>query len=173
MEGFEEATGVRVVPGRTEHEILSGGRRVYLCHGEYLEGRRGFWHRVQEFIRSRLVERLYTRLPASLAKAGARFYRWVSGRRFLPRSRRPGRSVVLSEAVLEDRFRAGADGIVCGHVHRAEERKYLVDGREKMLRTLGDWSKRPNWWIEEDGRWEFQEGEPLEASAESRPNAEG
>ena len=162
MGGFEEATGVRVVPARTEHEIAAGGRRVYLCHGEYLEGRRGFWKGVQEFIRSRFVERLYTRLPGRLAKGGAQFYRWVSERRFLPRSRRPARSVALSDALIEDRFRAGADVIVCGHVHRTRERTYRVDGREKTLRTLGDWSQRPNWLVEEDGRWELHEEPPPE-----------
>ena len=155
MLGFEDATGVRVVPGRTEHEIASGGRRAHLCHGEYLEGRRGFWIRVQEFIRSPRVERFYTRLPACLALGGAQFYRWVSERRFLPRRRRPPRSVTLSEAILEERFRAGADVIVCGHVHRAARKTYLVDGREKLLLTLGDWADGPNWLVEENGRWEF------------------
>ena len=170
MEGFEGATGVRVVPGRTEHEMTAGGRRVYLCHGEYLEGRRGFWRNVQEFIRSRVVEWAYTRLPGWWAKRGARFYRWVSERRFLPRRRRPPRSIALSDALVAERFCAGADVIVCGHVHRAEERAYTVDGRAKTLLTLGDWSDRPNWLVEEDGRWELRE-HPAEPTAE--PSAGG
>jgi UDP-2,3-diacylglucosamine hydrolase len=157
MEGFTEATGVAVAPGRTEHEIAAGGKHVYLCHGEYLEGRRGFWIGVQEFIRSRGVERVYTRLPACLAKAGARFYRWVSEGRFLPGKPKPRRAVVLSEALLEERFRNGADVIVCGHVHRAERRDFFIDGRAKTLFTLGDWADRPNWLVEDDGDWRLSE----------------
>ena len=157
MEGFFEATGVAVAPGRTEHEIAAGGKRVYLCHGEYLEGRGGFWIGVQEFIRSRGMERLYTRLPGCLAKAGARFYRWVSERKFLPGKRRPPRKVILSEALLEERFRNGADVIVCGHVHHAQRRDFLIDGLPKTLFTLGDWADRPNWLVEEDGEWRLSE----------------
>ena len=150
MEGFAEATGVAVAPGRTEHEIAAGGKRVYLCHGEYLEGRRRW---AEEFIRSRAVEWFYTRLPACVAKAGARFYRGVSERRFLPGKPKPRRAVVLSEALLEKRFRNGADVIVCGHVHRAERRDLSVDGRPKTLFTLGDWAERPNCLVEDDGEW--------------------
>ena len=157
MEGFTEATGVAVAPGRTEHEIAAGGKHVYLCHGEYLEGRRGFWIGVQEFIRSRGVERVYTRLPACAAKGGARFYRWVSEGRFLPGKPRPRRAVVLSEALLEERFRNGADVIVCGHVHHAERRDFFIDGRPKTLFTLGDWADRPNCLVEDDGDWRLSE----------------
>jgi UDP-2,3-diacylglucosamine hydrolase len=157
MDGFTEATGVALAPRRTEHEIAAGGKRVYLCHGEYLEGRRGFWIGVQEFIRSHGVERVYTRLPACAAKGGARFYRWVSERRFLPGKPRPRRAVVLSEALLEERFRSGADVIVCGHVHRAERRDFFIDGRARTLFTLGDWADRPNCLVEEDGEWRLSE----------------
>jgi len=150
MEGFTEATGVVLAPRRTEHEIVAGGKRVYLCHGEYLEGRR---RRAEEFIRSRAVEWFYTRLPACAAKGGARFYRWVSERRFLPGKPKPRRAVVLSEALLEERFRSGADVIVCGHVHRAERRDFFIDGRARTLFTLGDWADRPNCLVEEDGEW--------------------
>jgi UDP-2,3-diacylglucosamine hydrolase len=154
MEGFTEATGVAVAPGRTEHEIAAGGKHVYLCHGDYLEGRR---RRAEEFIRSRAVERVYTRLPACAAKGGARFYRWVSEGRFLPGKPKPRRAVVLSEALLEERFRNGADVIVCGHVHRAERRDFFIDGRAKTLFTLGDWADRPNWLVEDDGEWRLSE----------------
>jgi hypothetical protein len=41
-------------------------------------------------------------------------------------------------------------------VHRVARKTYLVDGREKLLLTLGDWADGPNWLVEEDGRWEFE-----------------
>ncbi|MGB2997010.1 MAG: metallophosphoesterase [Phycisphaerae bacterium] len=158
MGGFAEATGVEVVQGKTEHEIAAGSQRVYLCHGEYLVGRRGLAFRAQEFFRSRPVEWLYTRLPAFLSKRGARLYRWVSERRFLPAGRRGSRVVHLSPELLAERFRTGIDVIVCGHVHHPERRVSVIDGLEKVLFTLGDWSEGASYLVEEDGRWRLYPG---------------
>jgi len=149
--GFEEATGIRVVPGRTEHRLAVGAQRVCLCHGDYLEGRTdcGLW--IQEFIRSPGFERRFIRLPASVAKAMAEFYRWLS-------ARKPRRSCRMSDARLEAEFRRGADIVVCGHFHEARRRTLRVDGREAVLFTVGDWSEGESFLVEEDGRWELRGG---------------
>ena len=78
MRGFSEATGIEVVPHRTHAQLTIDGRRVALCHGDFLEGRRDVWFQVQRLIRSRPVEWVWTRLPTGLARSGARFYRGVS-----------------------------------------------------------------------------------------------
>ena len=149
--GFEESTGIRVVPGRTGHRLAAGSQRVYLCHGDYLEGRSGWGFRIQEFIRSRGFERQFIRLPAFVAKAMAEFYRWLS-------TRKPRRSCRMSDGVLEAEFRRGADIVVCGHFHEARRRKIQVDGREAILFTVGDWSEGESFLAEEDGRWELHGG---------------
>jgi UDP-2,3-diacylglucosamine hydrolase len=164
--GFEEATGIRVVPGRTGPRLgrgsvglylnvprcsRSGLDRVYLCHGDYLEGRTDFGLRIQEFIRSPGFERQFIRLPARVAKAMAGFYRWLS-------SRKPRRSCRMNDGVLEAEFRRGADIVVCGHFHEAQRRKIQVDGREAVLFTVGDWSEGESFLVEEDGRWELHGG---------------
>ena len=165
--GFEEATGIRVVPGRTGPArrgsvglylnvprcSRSGLDRVYLCHGDYLEGRSGWGFRIQEFIRSPGFERRFIRLPASVAKAMAEFYRWLSTLFLKPR-----RACRMSDGVLEAEFRRGADIIVCGHFHEARRRKIHVDGREAILFTVGDWSEGESFLAEEDGRWELHGG---------------
>ena len=169
MRGFEEATGIEVPPGRTELRLDVGGRQVLLCHGDYLEGRRGLGFRIQEFIRSRPVEWVWTRLPGCLAALGARFYRWVSGRK----GRRPRRAGAagrgphgLSEDALRAEFGRGTDVIVCGHVHAAQEVALEVDGRPRTLLTLGCWSDGESYVVEEDGRWTLCAG-PGEAAAET------
>ncbi|MBE3100012.1 MAG: UDP-2,3-diacylglucosamine diphosphatase [Planctomycetes bacterium] len=163
--GFEESTGIRVVPGRTERArrgsgglylnvprcSRSGLDRVYLCHGDYLEGRTGWGFRIQEFIRSPGFERQFIRLPARVAKAMAGFYRWLS-------NRKPRRSCRMSDGVLEAEFRRGADIVVCGHFHEAQRRTLQVDGREAVLFTVGDWSEGESFLAEEDGRWELHGG---------------
>jgi UDP-2,3-diacylglucosamine hydrolase len=180
--GFEESTGIRVVPGRTGHRLLVRVpsskfqvpserpvcdavfnleletwnleppcfQRVYLCHGDYLEGRSGWGFRIQEFIRSPGFERRFIRLPARVSKAMAEFYRWLSNLFLKPR-----RSCRMSDAVLEAEFRRGADIVVCGHFHEARRRKIQVDGREAVLFTVGDWSEGESFLVEEDGRWEL------------------
>lgn len=154
--GFSEATGVEVAPDRTSLRLVSGTRRVYLCHGDYLEGRLGLGFRIQEAIRSRAVEAVFTRLPSWAADLLAKFYRWLSGRRPrrpMPRPAHLGKHGLCDELLMAE-FRKGADVIVCGHVHVPQEVAFQVDGREVMLFTLGDWSEgRENFLVEEDGRW--------------------
>lgn len=156
MDGrFARATGVELAPAGTEHRLTIDGRQVYLCHGDYLEGRAGPGFRIQEAIRSRFVQSLFTQLPASMADALARFYRWLSGRK----SRRPKASVRhlgphgLYEPALLDHFRHGVDVIVCGHVHTAQEVSFDVAGRKRTLFTLGDWSDGESYLEEDQGRW--------------------
>jgi UDP-2,3-diacylglucosamine hydrolase len=159
--GFSESTGVQVAPARTDLRMAAGTRRVYLCHGDYLEGRAGLGFRIQEVIRSRLVEAVFTRLPSPAADALARFYRWLSGRK----TRRPksqathlGSHGLCDERLLEE-FRRSADVIVCGHIHVPQEVPFLVDGREAVLFTLGDWSEGESFLVEEDGHWRLCGGQ--------------
>lgn len=147
--GLPEATGVRVADGRTAERLTLGSAQVHLCHGDYLEGRRDLGFRIQEWIRSPGFERQFIRLPTFAAKAMAEFYRWLSGRK-------TRRAVRLSEEALLAEFRGGTDILICGHVHEACEERRRVDGREKTLYVLGDWSDGATYLVEEDGRWELR-----------------
>jgi UDP-2,3-diacylglucosamine hydrolase len=149
--GFEEATGIRVVPGRTQHRLTVGAQRVCLCHGDYLEGRTDRGFRIQEWIRSPGVERKFVRLPALLAKAMAGFYRWLS-------ALKTRRSVRVNQELVAAEFRSGTDIIVCGHVHEPGRTVTRIDGREAVLFTIGDWSAAESYLVEEDGCWEIRGG---------------
>jgi UDP-2,3-diacylglucosamine hydrolase len=160
MRGFERATGVEVAPGRTRHRLEVQGRRVCLCHGDYLEGRRDAGFLVQRFIRSRAVEAVWTRLPASLARLGARFYRWLS-----ERNKRTGRAdrrhlapYGLCPDQVAEEFARGTEVLVCGHVHRAQEVREPVPGQGGVLYTLGDWCDDESYLEVEDGRWRLRGG---------------
>jgi len=157
MRGFSEATGIEVVPHRTHAQLTIDGRRVALCHGDFLEGRRDLGFLVQRLIRSRAVEWLWTRLPTSLALAGARFYRRVS-----QRNKRRGAvdrghlaPYGLDPDQVAEAFAAGADVVVCGHVHRAQEVRDPVPGQQGVLYTLGDWEVSESYLEVEDGRWQL------------------
>ena len=161
MRGFTEATGIEVVPERTRARLTIDGRRVTLCHGDYLEGRRDPGFLVQRLIRSRLVEWIWTRLPAPLAVAGARFYRRVSMKN-KEQGRRDGRHLApfgLDPDQVAEVFADGADVLVCGHVHQAQEVRDPVPGRRAVLYTLGDWTDGESYLEAEDGRWRLRGGE--------------
>lgn len=156
MRGFAEATGAEVAPAGTELCVAMAGKQVYLCHGDYLEGRRGAGFKFQEFVRSRFWEAIWTRLPVSVSDGGARFYRWVSGRR--TRGPRPAMAAHLGphglcDEALAAEFRRGADIVVCGHVHQARQIAMEVDGRPVTLFTLGDWADGESYLEEADGQW--------------------
>jgi UDP-2,3-diacylglucosamine hydrolase len=145
---FEHRTGLHIADGRVEHALVAGGKSVYLCHGDYLEGRTGGGYRIQEMIRTRAAERFFVRLPAMVTDAMARFYRWLSARK--GKARRPH---APSPDVVREKFRLGADIIVCGHYHEPRQENVEVDGRQRTLYILGDWSEGTSYLVEEDGQW--------------------
>ena len=162
MRGFAEATGIEVVPERTRLLLTVDGRRVCLAHGDFLEGRRDLGFLVQRLIRSRAVEWVWTRLPAAVARLGARFYRWVSERKkgkALRRHRKHVAEYGLAPRQVAEVFREGAEVLVCGHVHRAQEIVKPVPGHEGVLYTLGDWSEGESYLEVADGHWRLCTGE--------------
>lgn len=155
MRGFSEDTGIEVVPHRRYHRITVGSKRIYLCHGDYMEGRRGLGLAAQRFIQSRFVEWIWTRLPTAVAQAGARFYRRVSDRN----KQAPDDEAMhlapygLSAERVAAELARGTDIIVCGHIHRAQRVRNPVEGMQGTLYTLGDWQDTGSYLVEEDGCW--------------------
>jgi len=162
MRGFTEATGVEVAPERTVHRLTVAGRRVCLCHGDFLEGRRDVWFQVQRLIRSRPVEWVWTRLPTGLARSGARFYRGVSASKICHGTGADRRRLApygLDPDQLAEEFARGTEVLICGHVHRAQQVPEPVPGLPGVLYTLGDWSDGESYLEVEDGRWRLRQGE--------------
>jgi UDP-2,3-diacylglucosamine hydrolase len=145
---FRETLGLEVFTGPVTVPI--GGGRAFLCHGDHLCTRDRSTRRAQAIIRSRPVEEIFTRLPVGLARFLALGYRGHSHR--VTTSKPAKRKALADEAVLAT-FRAGADVIVCGHIHRPGKHIWRADGRERVLYVLGDWSAGPSYLTEEDGRW--------------------
>jgi len=145
---FREALGLEVFTGPITAEI--GRARVCLCHGDHLCTRDRPTQRAQAIIRSRPIEAIFTRLPAGLARFLALGYRGHSRR---VTARKPARRKALAAEAVLAAFRAGADVIVCGHIHRAAKHTWRAGGREHVLYSLGDWSNGSSYLIEEDGRW--------------------
>jgi len=162
--GFSEATGVEVAGERTVYRTEIDGRRVCLCHGDYLEGRRGLGFAIQRLIRSRPVEWFWTRLPTAIARLGARFYRWLSSRKKARRAGSPDHLAPygLYAPQVAEEFARGTEVLICGHVHRAQEVRDPANASGGVLYTLGDWTEGESYLVVEDGRWDLRAG-PEEA----------
>jgi len=158
--GFTEATGIEVVPERIVHRMDVAGRRVCLCHGDYLEGRRGLGFAIQRFIRSRPVEWAWTRLPTAVACLGARFYRWLSSRKKGRQEQAPDHLAPygLFAPQVAAEFARGTEILISGHVHRAQEIHDPVPGTPGILYILGDWSDGESYLVVDDQTWCLHHG---------------
>lgn len=66
---------------------------------------------------------------------------------------KPARHLALDDLAVLEVFQHGADVIVCGHVHEAAKHTWHVDGRDKRLFSLGDWTDGLSYLTEENGVW--------------------
>lgn len=98
-----------------------GGLALHLCHGDEFLLRDRSYQRYKRWVRSAPVRFLARRLPAPLALRMARRIRRYS-QQVVP-DKTPERLAIVEEAVMAC-FATGARGVVCGHVHRAEEVDY-------------------------------------------------
>ncbi|MBI3272341.1 MAG: UDP-2,3-diacylglucosamine diphosphatase [Planctomycetes bacterium] len=135
-EELERATGARVAGD--EEQLLVGGRRVLLLHGDVLCGRDTRYLAWRRLVRARPVRALARSLPARLLRPIALAARGTSRRL----GEAPGAAAVraMLPATMEALFRrTGVDAVVCGHAHRPRRIDVRVGGGERPLFVLGDW----------------------------------
>ena len=149
---FREVLGLETAESHVDS--ADRGHRILLCHGDHLCIRDRTTRRAQAIIRSKLIEAVFTRLPVSLATFLAQGYRRHSTR---VTARKTRRRIALAEEAVRAVFHGGVDIIVCGHVHQAAKHTWRINGREKILFSLGEWSKGASYLLEEDGRWRLCE----------------
>jgi len=145
---FREFLGAEIAHGALD--VSFADTRVHLCHGDRLCTRDRSTRRAQAIIRSGPIEAVFTRLPVRLARFLAEGYR-AHSRRVTPG--KPARHLALDDLAVLEVFQHGADVIVCGHVHEAAKHTWHVDGRDKRLFSLGDWTDGLSYLTEENGVW--------------------
>ena len=146
------------------------GLRVYVAHGDLLCARDLRYRVGRGLVRNRLAEWLFLNFPLELSFYLAHGYRMLS-RRLL--GHRDARIVHVLPEVAKAVFAAGADVIVAGHVHRAEERGFTLNGHSYRLFTLGDWSQEASYLELCAGTFTFRTLAPASAAKEPerRPSA--
>jgi UDP-2,3-diacylglucosamine hydrolase len=132
--------GAHFIPRPQVFEL--DGLRVYVAHGDLLCARDLRYRVGRGLVRNRFAEWLFLNFPLELSCYLAHGYRSLS-RRLL--GQRDARIVQVLPEVARAIFASGADVIVAGHVHRAEERTFDLDGHSYRLFTLGDWSEETSY----------------------------
>ncbi len=112
-------------------------RRLLLIHGDQLCVRDESYRRATRILRSAPIRTLVSRLPAVVSNMLANGYRDHSRRITRVKSEK---TMGLCFDVVDRQFDLGVDGLVCGHVHRAQ-RFVSVNGRDKKdVVVLSTWN---------------------------------
>jgi UDP-2,3-diacylglucosamine hydrolase len=134
---FTRASGAELLP--EEVHVTLGGKRICLTHGDILaadDHRYQIWRRLS---RGGTFRRVAGGTPSPVAGCIARLLRLGSE---FEKSVKPRGLMSYSESVLRGRIAGGADVIVAGHVHEADERVIEAGGRKGRLLVLGHWDER-------------------------------
>jgi len=131
---FERASGARVRPAGLVGETPGGGTVLFL-HGDELSTLDRRYQRMRAVLRSAPVRFLAPRVPLFVARRAARSLRRTSRREV---AAKPEAVVAMQADAAERAARAaGAAVLVCGHAHRAEDRRLPSGLRWIVLDAFG------------------------------------
>ncbi|HSW17700.1 MAG TPA: UDP-2,3-diacylglucosamine diphosphatase [Ramlibacter sp.] len=155
--------GIEVLE-EAEH-VTADGKRLWVVHGDYFDGvvQCAKW---LAYVGDNLYEftlRLNRRLNQLRARLGLRYWSLSA---YLKHKVKKALNYVtdFENAVAQEARRRGHDGVVCGHIHRAEMR--LIDG--VLYCNDGDWVETRSALVEHfDGRLELIYWEAAAGSLEA------
>ncbi|GIW71946.1 MAG: UDP-2,3-diacylglucosamine hydrolase [Planctomycetota bacterium] len=123
------------------------GLRLHLEHGDLLCARDTRYRAMRRVIRHRAAVRAFRALPLRWRLAVASGLRALSRREL---ARKSGPVLALCGALLRRRVAGPIDAAVIGHVHRAQRREAVVQGRRRWVFSLGAWDHGNRSWLEID-----------------------
>ncbi|MCZ6688339.1 MAG: UDP-2,3-diacylglucosamine diphosphatase [Planctomycetota bacterium] len=130
------------------HHIATPAGRLCLTHGDQFCTRDAPYRITRAVIRSLPARLAWRALPPEAAMHLAGGFRSVSLRSV---RRKSTATMALSNRELAKALRAGADVIICGHVHEQAHRKIEYQGAKGDLFTLAGWEEgEPHLIVERD-----------------------
>lgn len=145
---FSRATGVRLAADATE--LVVGGERVHLSHGDLFGVADVRYQRMRRLLHAPVVRWLASHLPAAIVGALAR------------RLRRHSEHVVArkdAEVLAPDRpsiaalFTDGVDVVICGHFHQARDERFSPGEGGGRFRVLEPFEDHGYYLRARDGEW--------------------
>jgi len=130
--------------------VDSGGKRLFLTHGDLLCTGDRDYRRARRVGRSTPVRLAFGHMPLLLSTFLSRGYRRLSERVV---ARKHRRDLAVDFSRVRAHLLAGHDAVICGHVHRASRYQVaLPGGRKAEFITLGNWSRQAVYLVSRGGR---------------------
>ena len=152
--GREFERGLRIPVHGDGIDLSVDGISVHGCHGDLLCTGDRRYQLYRRIVRSAPVRGLADAIPFGFTYHVARSMRAASRREVAVKTQ--GEMAISTEA-LGALVGAGADVVVCGHVHRVGRFDVAGRGRTGSVFTLGDWQGAGRYLWYESGRFEFRE----------------
>jgi UDP-2,3-diacylglucosamine hydrolase len=149
---FARAAGVELL--EKGGEIVLGGRRVHLAHGDALYNVNPRYTAYRRIAGARCTRRAIAGIPAAIAVRLVYGLRRVSRRDTPPPPFRSARDLLIPAMPL---FARGIDVVVCGHLHRLAHVQARVGERACDLFVLGEWREGTPHLRYEKGSFEMEE----------------
>jgi UDP-2,3-diacylglucosamine hydrolase len=134
-------------------EFVSNGRRFLLSHGDTVDQENSSQILLRRFLRSKFFYLLQKWLPSSLIWETARISSSIS------RHMSNGQEDILADKMLAFamiKFQEGYDVIILGHSHKPMlKNNIIVNNRQKIFATLGDWLNHSSYLSYDNGRFEL------------------
>jgi UDP-2,3-diacylglucosamine hydrolase len=126
------------------------GRKTLLAHGDLVDRSNRKYMVLRKILRSRLFYEIQTRTPSAVIWRLARLSSFTSRRLS---SESEDRVVQKMLAFSMDKFCEGFDAVILGHSHQPVLKEFMMDGRQKIFATLGDWTRHKSYLQYEDGHY--------------------
>lgn len=146
---FRDTLGCLVLPDGGEVSI--DGQRVYLTHGDLVNGSDRGYRLLRRFLRSRLLQGLIAIAPGDLTWA---ISRWASRQSQTGQGPKADRRLPQSQitAFARRQFAAGCELVVTGHFHQP----FHLHLNGYQIIGLGDWIAQYSYLLHENGRFELK-----------------
>lgn len=153
MDGFFERELKCKILGDS-HELMLGGKRVHLSHGDFFCTRDRWYQRWRRVIRSWPVRAGFAVLPTFFILWCIAKFRDMS-RREIKRKTSDEINIVPEEVAKV--FKRGFDMVFCGHVHTSQHQDFDIDGKARRLEVIGGWDEGSPYLVWDGERLEHKE----------------
>ncbi|MBW2058108.1 MAG: UDP-2,3-diacylglucosamine diphosphatase [Deltaproteobacteria bacterium] len=121
-----------------EHCVVDlDGKRVYMAHGDLVNGDERFYRVFRRILRSPFTYWLIQRAGPRICKRAASLLGSVSGGK--GSNKNPERIEALFRRFAVEKLREGFDVVILAHNHLPQACMFEVDGREAQYFNVGDW----------------------------------
>lgn len=134
-------------------EFVSNGRRFLIAHGDTIDQANSRQMALRRVLRSRFFYMLQKWLPSPLLWSTARISSSIS------RQMSDNQEEILADKMLAFamiKFEQGYDVIIVGHSHKPMlKTNIIVNNRQKIFATLGDWIRHRSYLSYDNGRFDL------------------